>query len=109
MAKKTPYLLLQMAIQPARGAPTHIKGWMDEPEMVQVAFSLDFVDTLRPKLVAENSVVIDIMNDFKVLKNQSGQPDPEIAHWIADKYKREIEEVIGIWLTRHPELVPSKE
>jgi len=97
MKQKNRYFLAYYAMKPRKGAPTHLKGWMNNDRNVQWDERVMFREGLKKNDMIEAQVVLDL-DDKKVMKNwkaddgEGGMDFNTLYEYYEKNYSRYIED-----------------
>ena len=78
MANKNRHLIARYILKARKGAPTHIKGWMDDDANVQWDETVVITKGLRSKALCEAQVILDL-DDKLIVKNWKSNEDIEFT------------------------------
>lgn len=96
------YLVVNEIFRPNSHVRTNRAGWHEQPNAWNVAERVSIVDgTLKQRVLAEASVIIDLV-DSSVLKNRGSDDDKAIAAHYLEKYQEEVQQALLLWSLKDP-------
>lgn len=98
--RNRPFLLVKQSVKPVKGAPTNVKGWMDNEDNFVINELVSIVDAVRDKHRIESTLIIDIMKQEIIKNNIDKDHNPEVLAHYMKKYNAQITEGTQIWMQK---------
>lgn len=97
--KGRPFLVVTHKHVVPKGTPSHTKNFK-ESNMWQLGENITIEDSIKPRHLAEASVIVDILK-AELIKSRHQEPNDDVLKHYTTKYKKEITEGISIWMQKN--------
>lgn len=95
-----PFLVIRSIQRPADGVRTERKDWGNEPRNWAVFEQPSVVDSVTTKIMAEATVIIDVLNAAVVKSRYTDTAVEDVIQHYLTKYRAQVVEAMDVWTSR---------
>jgi hypothetical protein len=98
--RNRPFLVVNTIFRPKKDIKTHVAGWTEQREPLDIFERPFVVDRISDRVLRDAHVILDITRGAVITSRFENTTDNDIVNHYLDKYQKECQDAVQIWIDR---------